>query len=74
MSRCAGAGYRCWGEIPRSRAVIRANGLNEEPAWRPVAPPVARFSRANFCLAKKSLPPTMARISPVLGSITVMAP
>src|SRR5262245_25581421 len=32
--------------IPCSSAATRANGLNAEPAWRPVLPPVARLMRA----------------------------
>ena len=52
LRRCR-AGYRSsegaentvLGEIPFSSAATSANGLNDEPACRPVLPPVARFTR-----------------------------
>jgi hypothetical protein len=70
-----GAGYVFSGAIPFIRAATRANGLNVEPAWRPVTPPVARLTCATGSVReKKFLPPTMALISPLRGSITVMAP
>ena len=70
-----GAEYTWVGGIPSFRAVTNANGLNEDPADRPVAPPVARLSLANRSFfEKKSRPPTIALIAPVVGSITVMAP
>ena len=81
MSIWLGAGKVCRGLMPFSMAATRANGLNEEPACRPVPPrPVARFTLENVCRpstfggAKKSRPPTIALTWPVFGSITVMAP
>ncbi len=60
-------------------AAARANGLNDEPAWRPLPPNVSVLSRspetARFtCDWLNPRPPTMARISPVLGSIATNAP
>ena len=70
-----GAGYVFSGEIPFCNAATSANGLKVEPACRPVTPPVARFTWATgSCLEKKCRPPTMALISPDLGSMTVIAP
>ena len=40
-----GAENTVLGEMPFSSAATRANGLNDEPACRPVLPPVARFTR-----------------------------
>ena len=55
------------------------NGLNDDPAWRPVPPNVSVLSRspdtARFtCDWLKPRPPTIARIWPVFGSIATNAP
>ncbi len=55
------------GEIPRSRAATRTNGLNALPACRRAC--VARLNS----LRAKLLPPTIARIAPLLGSIATSA-
>src|SRR3954453_4725084 len=38
--RQSGAGLLFSGVIPLAKAAARVNGLNEDPAWRPVPPPV----------------------------------
>ena len=52
------------GPKPFSKAVIRVNGLNDDPGWR--WPFVARLNGSSW----KSLPPTIALTPPVLLSIT----
>ena len=55
---------------PCSIASARVNALNADPAWRPVPPlNVARFSWE----VAKSVPPAIARMCPVEGSIATSA-
>src|SRR5580765_4113887 len=60
-------------------AAASVNGLNDDPAWRPVPPNVSVLSRspdtARFTWdSLNPRPPTIARIWPFLGSIATSAP
>ena len=55
------------GVKPCSSAAAKSSGLNAEPGWRRL-----RQARLN-CEVRKSRPPTIARMSPVRGSIATSA-
>ena len=67
-----GAGRVALSEKPRFRASVRANGLNDEPGWRPEPPPSAPTARLTS-EALKSVPPIIARTRPRAPMATIDA-